>query len=170
NRAVGKREIDGQIGEGSRRANGRERVNRTSPERALAFTDFSCSTFAPLVTLPAHEIAGRRDHCSRETHALSPRSSRPRRQIRVSRASRLHTRERGSTARRLERTIAPARCHATSFDQIRAVLRNSRRAHGPKRRHAARSIHLDGRELVWTHEIHYLNPGEMINRALRTLY
>ena len=70
----------------------------------------------------------------------------------------------------LRRTIAPARCHATSFDQIRAVLRNSRRAHGPKRRHAARSIHLDGRELVWTHEIHYLNPGEMINRALRTLH
>ena len=122
----GSGEVDGKAREGSGRANGSLRVNRTSPEPSTLLVKVLGFSFAGertrlrvrvnepsrSRTFPAQhsrrllhcqrmKIAGRRDHCSRKTHALSPRSSGPRRQIRVSRASRLHTRERSSRFSRL---------------------------------------------------------------------
>ena|SRR5881397_3878547 len=52
--------------------------------------------------------------------------------------------------------------HSTEFGQ----LRNSRPSRRAKWCDLANPLHLDERECVWCHQIHYPNSGEITHRAL----
>ena len=100
-----------------------------------------------LLQTSAHEIACRCDYRCRKSHALSPCSPNPWRQIGIFGSRWIHTRECRSTSRRFTDTIASDRGYAASFDRIWAVLRNSWPSQRTTWCHLANSLHLDEREL-----------------------
>ena len=119
-----------------------------------------------LLQMSVHEIACRRDYRCRESHGLSPCLPNPWRQVRILGTRWIHNRKCRSTSPRFAHTTASARCYAASFDRIWAVLRNSRPSRRAKWCDLANPLHLDERECVWCHQIHYPNSGEITHRAL----
>src|SRR3981081_3838469 len=94
------------------------------------------------------------------THYLLVRQTRGDKSAFLARGG-IHTRKHRSTSPRFTFTIAPTRRYAALFDRIWTALRNSWPSRRTKWYDLANPLHLDEREFVSYHQIHYPNSGKI---------